>query len=291
MDRLIVNEGQGPRSFDLVVGRMVVGSTPDCDVRLKHVAAAGCQFVVERTLRGHRAVRLTGELLINEQPCEVADLAHNDTLRVGESMILYKSPDAVTPRRAAAPPPTGASRAGSPPASELPDVETLGAVEEVEELDELEALEDLEELVELEEPEASAKRAAKSLEELPVLEERAAVEAPPAAQELEDLPALDELEEFGELVELPPPQAAQPTDAPTTALLPSPARPQVGRIEPPPPAPSVPLSREGVRVPGRVESGTSLASRFRRPLPPGHAAPTSPPPADPGPPPVRPLAS
>jgi hypothetical protein len=89
--RIIVNEGEGARPVDLVVSRLVIGGSPDCDVRLRAAAAAGVEFVLEATPDGHRVVRLLGPLFLNEEPCDVADLRHNDTLRAGESMILYKS--------------------------------------------------------------------------------------------------------------------------------------------------------------------------------------------------------
>jgi hypothetical protein len=101
MPRLIVNEGEGARPVDLMVSRLVIGGSSDCDVRLRHPATAGAEFVVEAVAGGHRVVRLRGELLLNEEPCEVAQLHHGDTLRVGDSMILYKNPSA---RRAAPPP-------------------------------------------------------------------------------------------------------------------------------------------------------------------------------------------
>ncbi|MBM3984527.1 MAG: hypothetical protein FJ296_02360, partial [Planctomycetes bacterium] len=102
MARIIVNEGEGPRPADLSVSRLVVGGTPDCDLRLRHAAAGGAEFVIEATPTGHRVLRLRGALFLNEDPCEVADLLHNDTLRAGESMILYKNPDATRPEPAPA---------------------------------------------------------------------------------------------------------------------------------------------------------------------------------------------
>ncbi len=97
MARIIVNEGQGPRPADLSVSRLVIGGTPDCDLCLRHAGAGGSEFVLEATPTGHRVLRLRGTLLLNEEPCDVADLLHNDTLRAGESMILYKNPDATRP--------------------------------------------------------------------------------------------------------------------------------------------------------------------------------------------------
>jgi len=102
--RIIVNEGQGPRPVDLSVPRLIVGGSPDCDVRLRDAAAAGIEFVIEaaaadhdpdghRPVR-HRVVRLLGELFLNEEPCDVAQLHHNDTLRAGASLVLYKNPAA-----------------------------------------------------------------------------------------------------------------------------------------------------------------------------------------------------
>ena len=92
--RIIVNEGQGPRPVDLVVPRLIVGGSPDCDVRLRDAAAAGIEFVIEARSAGHRVVRLLGELFLNEEPCDVAALVHNDTLRAGASLVLYKNPAA-----------------------------------------------------------------------------------------------------------------------------------------------------------------------------------------------------
>ena len=94
MPRIIVNEGEGARPVDLVVSRLVVGGSGDCDLRLRHPGTSGAEFVVEAVPGGHRVVRLRGELLLNEQPCDVAVLQHGDTLRVGESMLLYKNPAA-----------------------------------------------------------------------------------------------------------------------------------------------------------------------------------------------------
>jgi len=104
--RIIVNEGAGPRPVDLVVPRLIVGGSPDCDVRLRAAPAAGIEFVLEAKAGRHRVVRLLGELFLNEEPCDVADLLHNDTLRAGDSLILYKNPTArrVEPTPAAAPP-------------------------------------------------------------------------------------------------------------------------------------------------------------------------------------------
>jgi len=97
--RIIVNEGQGPRPVDLSVPRLIVGGSPDCDVRLRDAAAAGIEFVIEAATAGHhpdghRVVRLLGELFLNEEPCDVAQLHHNDTLRAGASLVLYKNPAA-----------------------------------------------------------------------------------------------------------------------------------------------------------------------------------------------------
>lgn len=94
--RIIVNEGQGPRAVDLSVPRLIVGGSPDCDVRLRDAAAAGIEFVIEAAAAGHRhrVVRLLGELFLNEEPCDVAQLQHNDTLRAGSSLVLYKNPAA-----------------------------------------------------------------------------------------------------------------------------------------------------------------------------------------------------
>jgi hypothetical protein len=95
--RIIVNEGQGPRPVDLVVPRLIVGGSPDCDVRLRGAAAAGIEFLIESAAGGHRVVRLLGELFLNEEPCDVAQLLHNDTLRAGDSLVLYKNPAARRP--------------------------------------------------------------------------------------------------------------------------------------------------------------------------------------------------
>jgi hypothetical protein len=92
--RIIVNEGRGPRPVDLVVPRLIVGGSPDCDVRLRDAAAAGIEFVIEASAPGHRVVRLLGELFLNEEPCDVSALHHNDTLRAGETLVLYKNPAA-----------------------------------------------------------------------------------------------------------------------------------------------------------------------------------------------------
>jgi len=136
MSRIIINEGTGPRPVDLSVSRLVIGGSADCDVRVRDPAAAGSELVIEATPTGHRVVRLRGALLLNEEPCEIADLLHNDTLHVGDSLILYKNPDARRSAAAAAlrepePAPRAASELELVELEELPELE----LEELAELD------------------------------------------------------------------------------------------------------------------------------------------------------------
>ena len=44
MPRIIVNEGEGARPVDLVVSRLVVGGSADCELRLRHPGTASCDF-------------------------------------------------------------------------------------------------------------------------------------------------------------------------------------------------------------------------------------------------------
>ncbi|HTE06801.1 MAG TPA: hypothetical protein VK824_11430, partial [Planctomycetota bacterium] len=102
MERLIVNEGQGPVTRDLTAPLTRVGGMTGCDVVLRHPSAAGAAFSLERTALGHRARGLAGAVFHNEQPLSVADLLHNDTLRAGETLVLYKNPSATLPDGTAA---------------------------------------------------------------------------------------------------------------------------------------------------------------------------------------------
>jgi len=92
MARIIINEGTGPRDVPLS-GVVVLGSNPSCDVVLEHDSAIGCRVELKPLRWGYRAQCVKGEMLVNEEPAEMADLEHNDTLRVGDVMVLYKQPE------------------------------------------------------------------------------------------------------------------------------------------------------------------------------------------------------
>ncbi len=288
MQRIIVNEGRGPRPQDLRGGRLTIGATPDCDVVLGHPGAQGSQFVIEGTATGHRVVVLLGAVLLNEKPCDVADLQHNDTLRVGDSMVLYKNPDARLPAAAR---PAGPSVPVQPEAPDEPEAPgEPQALDELKELEQLEALETLEELAELDE-----------LDEL---------------DELEELAELEELEEPEEPEELETPEAPEEPEA---RVEPGAAVGQPAHVDPVPAEPCHPVLaatfgktaipdvpddlREALAelqeliedehllepqadppdaATGARPGSAPMAVRFARPLPPGHAAPAGPPPAHPG---------
>ena len=168
MARLIINEGDGPRTVELQ-GVLSVGSNPGCDIVLGHHTAIGVRAELKPLRFGYRVSIAKGELLVNGRATEMADLEHNDTLKVGEVLILYKQPEGE-----AFDPSGGARAAGAGPggpvellrdevaADELSDADVLALAglapldEPLEELDELElleddALEELEVLGELEE--------------------------------------------------------------------------------------------------------------------------------------------
>ena len=87
----------------------------------------GVQLTLEVTSTGHRMIVLTGEVFHNEEACEYQDLLHNDTLRVGASMVLYKNPDATLPE--VAPTTEAATPAMQEPSAalgELDELDTLG---------------------------------------------------------------------------------------------------------------------------------------------------------------------
>ncbi|MCB9896521.1 MAG: hypothetical protein H6825_00830 [Planctomycetes bacterium] len=92
MASLIINEGSGPRSVDLR-GPVVIGSNPSCDVVLDHPTATGSRVELQPKRFGYRVTKLKGDLLVNEQAADMADLEHNDTLRIGEVLLLYKQPE------------------------------------------------------------------------------------------------------------------------------------------------------------------------------------------------------
>ncbi|MED5330639.1 MAG: FHA domain-containing protein [Planctomycetota bacterium] len=95
MATVIVNEGDGPCLYELGTDRTLVGSDSECGIVLRHPSAAGCEFVLKTEGDGHRATHLTGRVFLNEVSLESQVLTHKDTLRVGESMLLYKNPEAV----------------------------------------------------------------------------------------------------------------------------------------------------------------------------------------------------
>lgn len=256
MSRIIVNEGSGPRPVDLSVPRLVVGGSPDCEVRLRHASAGGCGFVLEATPTGHRVLRLRGELFLNEEPCEVADLLHNDTLRAGEVMVLYKNPGATRPE----PLPAPAATAPAPlPAPEAPPPDDEPELLAIEELDA-----PLEDAVPHEPP--------------PVLEEGETGAEPLEETELSDEPFEAEraARVFAPLAASAPPPEVAPRS--TAARAPEPELAEFVPLEDEPGTTASP-------VPAPARPASAGPVRFVRPLPPGCRAPSGPPPAHPGRPP------
>lgn len=148
MARIIVNDGTGPRSIELE-GLVALGSNPSCDIVLEHPSALGARLELKPLKFGYRAKLIKGEAALNEAHFELADLDHNDTLRVGEVLILYKQPegaDFVVPAAL----PVGLELLDDP-VEELEELEELGELEELEELEELPELDVVEEAHEVEE--------------------------------------------------------------------------------------------------------------------------------------------
>ncbi|GJM21698.1 MAG: hypothetical protein DHS20C15_16130 [Planctomycetota bacterium] len=137
MARIIVNEGAGPRSIELL-GMVTVGSNPSCDVVLEHPSALGVRVELKPLRFGYRVKLIKGELKLNDSSCEMADLDHNDALQIGEVMLLYKQPEG-----AGFEPVTTPSEVTPEGLELLDDLEELPELEIVEELDELEELEEL----------------------------------------------------------------------------------------------------------------------------------------------------
>jgi hypothetical protein len=355
MARIIVNEGEGPRSIALSAERTVVGSNPKCDVVLRHDSALGVRFAIERTPDGYRVDVIKGVVLLNETETRSAQLAHNDTLRIGESMVLFKEADragtgsaALQPDvgRIASHPPPGAldelpaledvtapgpvgatatpqappapATADGPPDLDAADaLEPFAALEEAEALDELEQLEELDDLEELEELEeldevvgperptapeawqADAPRAAlpsasvESLAGEPAAPHADADAAPAtagtgsdedtgdAAVALEPLDEPDEPDEPGRLGEID--ERDDGAEAVDELGLDDPGeRDEDDEAVEMPSAPAAAPAASGAVAAAVRQRGPI---RFRRPLPPGCKAPTSPPPAHPGRPP------
>ena len=90
MARIIVNEGGGPQSYELS-GIVTVGSNPSCDVVLTHPSTLGFRLKLKPLKYGYRARLVKGDLVHNERPCDMADLDHNDTMRVGD--VLAHDPN------------------------------------------------------------------------------------------------------------------------------------------------------------------------------------------------------
>lgn len=126
MARLIVNEGAGPRPVELS-GERSLGSNPACDVVLTHPTALGTRVVLKPLRFGYRATAVKGQLLVNGQPRELADLEHNDQLRIGEVLVIYKQPEGEAFR------PEGGAPADGPVELELlPDAEPAAELSEAE---------------------------------------------------------------------------------------------------------------------------------------------------------------
>jgi hypothetical protein len=135
MERLIVNEGQGPVSRELTAPLMHVGGDERCDLVLRHPSTLGNVFSIERTTHGHCARGLKGVVFHNEVVLAAADLLHNDTLRAGDTLVLYKNPLATLP---------AAGHAQAVVLEHLPPLtfEEVAVIEELEILDELEPLDE-----------------------------------------------------------------------------------------------------------------------------------------------------
>ncbi len=65
MARLIINEGQGPRPLELREQQTTLGGSADCDIVLRHESASGRRVRLETTATGHRAVVVSGDVLLN----------------------------------------------------------------------------------------------------------------------------------------------------------------------------------------------------------------------------------
>jgi hypothetical protein len=141
MASIIVNQGAGPVPYELE-GTVVLGSNPSCEVVLEHPTALGCRVELKPLRWGYRVVLVKGDMQLNEESCELADLEHNDTLRIGEVMVLYKQPEGAEVFAGAALP------------EELPELEALEEFESLEELEPLSVHEDVDDLEQLPELEA-----------------------------------------------------------------------------------------------------------------------------------------
>jgi len=172
MARIIVNEGSGPRVVELQ-GLVTVGSNPSCDVVLAHESALGVRIELKPLRFGYRAKLIKGEARLNESSFEMADLDHNDTLHVGEVMLLYKQPEGAEFAPPAAAPVTPEGLELLDDLDELPELE-LEALEEVDDLEELPELDVLEEL-----PAEPAARRRGAVEEIDLVPERPAEPAQP----------------------------------------------------------------------------------------------------------------
>jgi len=167
MASLIVNQGDGPVPHPLK-GLVVLGSNPGCDIVLQHPTALGSRVELKPLRFGYRVVRVKGELQLNEQACDMADLEHNDTLRLGEVMLLYKQPEGAEGFAAASGSDGGqaaAAGAARGTADEVPELAGLEPLDATDDLPQLEALEELDELEGLESLDAI-----EGLEELEPLE-------------------------------------------------------------------------------------------------------------------------
>ncbi len=138
--RIIVNEGDGPEQHPLAAAECVIGAEASSDVRLVHPSAAGTVIVLSRTAGGHSVRVVRGRALHNEaRITDVVHLLHKDTLRIGESLVLYKNeaariePEPATPAvdavdafeacedlQAALPVPPAPPAAGSTPDDPIP---------------------------------------------------------------------------------------------------------------------------------------------------------------------------
>jgi hypothetical protein len=315
MARIIVNEGAGPRSIALSAKRIVVGSNPICDVILAHPSALGVRFTIEGVADGHRVEVIKGVVLHNEKEVTSALLAHNDTLRVGESMVLFKEAALAGTGSAALPPDVGRARdvhtdrsaglldaqppvedvtvdeapAAQPRAEAGPGTEALDELDEVAELEESEELEELEELEEPEAPEESEALDALGPASRTLIED----ELPLQSVMLDEDADEDAEEDTGE-EGAPDAESESPPDAEADEL------PETDGVDEAESSDEAEASREPVLAAVAPSAASARAEplltrsaparhggpiRFRRPLPPGCKAPTSLPPAHPGRPP------
>ena len=104
MASIIVDEGEGSHEHPLSRDRTIVGSNPQCDVRLRHRSATGSRFVIDSAASPARLTVLKGDVFLNDRSVLSSELRHHDSLRVGDVSLLYLDPPAA-PRAPASPAP------------------------------------------------------------------------------------------------------------------------------------------------------------------------------------------